>query len=129
MTDRLEIDRLLRDLYAARIRGAPDALCGSYSNHARFEIESASHGSPISVTSVGVGEFRPLLSLMIKTFKITDQTILSTIVEGMKAAVHWRGTVHSRVTGTTVVTELVDLVEIRDNRIASYIEFFVPRQS
>lgn len=129
MMDRLEIDRLLRDLYAARIRGDLDAVCGSFSNEARFEIAGASQGSPIAVTSVGVDKFRPLLSLMIKTFKITDQTILSTIVEGMKAAVHWRGTVHSRVTGTTVVTELVDLVEVRDDRIASYIEFFVPRQS
>jgi len=129
MTDRLEIDRLLRDLYAARIRGDLDAVCGSFSNNARFEIAGASHGSRIAVTSVGVDKFRPLLSLMIKTFRITDQTILSIIVEGMKAAVHWRGTVHSRVTGTTVVTELVDLVEIRDNRVASYIEFFVPRQS
>ena len=85
------------------------------------------HGSPIAVTSVGVDKFRPLLALMIKTFKISDQSILSIIIEGEKAAVHWRATVHSRITGTEVATELVDLVEVRDDRIASYIEFFVPR--
>src|SRR5216683_4195655 len=127
MMDRLKIDRLLRDLYAARVRGDLDAVCRSFLNDARFEIAGASHASPIAVTSVGVDKFRPLLALMIRTFKISDQSILSIIIEGMKAAVHWRATVHSRITGTTIETELVDLIEVRDDHIASYIEFFVPR--
>ncbi len=127
MMDRLKIDRLLRELYAARVRGDLDAVCGSFLNDARFEIAGASHGSPIAVTSIGVDKFRPLLALMIKTFKISDPSILSIIIEGMKAAVHWRATVHSRITGTTVATELVDVIEVREDRIASYIEFFVPR--
>jgi len=75
-----------------------------------------------------VDKFRPLLALTIKTFKISDQSILSIIIDGVRAAVHWRAAVHSRITGTTVATELVDLVEVRDDRISSYIEFFVPRQ-
>ncbi len=128
MMDRLKIDRLLRDLYAARVRGDLDAVCRSFLNDARFEIAGASHASPIAVTSVGVDKFRPLLALMIRTFKISDQSILSIIIEGLKAAVHWRATIHSRVTGTTIETELVDLIEVRDDHIASYIEFFVPRQ-
>jgi ketosteroid isomerase-like protein len=41
--------------------------------------------------------------------------------------VHWRAKVYSRISGTTVLTELMDLVEVRDGRVASYIEFFVPR--
>jgi hypothetical protein len=45
----------------------------------------------------------------------------------MKAAVHWRAGVHSRITGTIALTELVALVEIRDARIVSYLEFFAPR--
>jgi ketosteroid isomerase-like protein len=125
--ERLEIDRLLRELYAARVRGDLDAVCGSFLNDARLEIAGASRGSPTVVTSVGVGKFRPLLALMIKTFKISDQSILSIIIEGAKAAVHWRAAVHSKVTGTTAITELVDVIEIRDDLIASYIEFFVPR--
>jgi ketosteroid isomerase-like protein len=127
MMDRLKIDRLLRELYAARVRGDLDAVCGSFLNDARFEIAGASRGSPIAVSSIGVDKFRPLLALMVKTFKISEQSILSIIIEGMKAAVHWRATVHSRITGTKVATELVDLIEVRDDRIASYIEFFVPR--
>jgi ketosteroid isomerase-like protein len=127
MTNRLTIERLLRELYAARARGDLEGVCRSFANDARFQIAGASQANPISVTAVGVDEFRPLLVLMIKTFKLTDQTILSTIIDGMKAAVHWRARVHSRITGTTVLTELIDVVEVRDDRIVSYIEFFTPR--
>jgi ketosteroid isomerase-like protein len=129
MTERREIDRLLRELYAARVRGDLNAVCASFAKDADFRIAGQSHATPIAITSLGVDQLRPLMALMIKTFKLSDQTILSMIVEGAKAAVHWQARVHSRVTGMTVLTELVDLVEIRDGRIASYREFFVPSQA
>jgi len=127
MTDRLEIERLLRQLYAARMNGDLDAVCRTFANDAKFQIAGAGTASPIAVTSIGVNQFRPLLRLMIKSFKLSDQTILSMIIEEFKAAVHWRATIYSTITGTTVPTELVDLVEVRNGRIASYIEFFAPR--
>src|SRR5215469_12742296 len=71
MTDRAEVDALLRGLYAARLRG----------------------------DLVGVNEYRPLLAVMIKTFKLRDQAILTILIDGTKAAVHWRAGVHSRITG------------------------------
>jgi ketosteroid isomerase-like protein len=127
MTDRLEIDRLLRELYAARVRGDLDGVCQTFSRDAEFQIAGASHTSPIAITAVGIDEIRSWLALMIKTFQIHDQTVLALIIDGVKAAVHWRAKIHSRITGAAVVTELVDLVQIRDGRIASYTEFFVPR--
>jgi ketosteroid isomerase-like protein len=128
MMDRLEIDRLLRGLYEARARGDLDAVCRSFSDDARFEIAGASHASPIAVTAVGIDEFRPLLTVMIKTFKLSDYAILAMIIDGMKAAVHWRATIHSRITRVGVRTELVDVVEVGSaGRINSYVEFFAPR--
>jgi hypothetical protein len=32
----------------------------------------------------------------------------------------------TKITGTVASTELVDLIEVRDRHIASYLEFFVP---
>jgi ketosteroid isomerase-like protein len=127
MTDRLEINRLLRELYAARVRGDLNGVCRTFSNDANFQIAGASHGNPIAIAAVGIDEIRTWLALLIKTFQLTDQAVLSTIIDGTKAAVHWRATIHSRITGAAVVTELVDLIQIRDARVASYIEFFVPR--
>jgi ketosteroid isomerase-like protein len=126
MTDRERTERLLRDLYAARVSGDIAAVYEKFSPDARFQIAGASHSTPVAVTAIGAGEYRPLLSIMIKTFKLSDEDIISVLIDGAKAAVHWRVKIFSRLTGTTVLTELVDMIEIRDGRIGSYIEFFAP---
>ena len=118
---------MLRDLYAARIAGDLEGVCRLFSADARFEIASANNGNPIAVSSTAPGEFRPLLKLLIRTFRISDQVILSMIIDGLKAAVHWRANVFSRITGSTVTTEFIDIVDVSDGRISSYLEFFVPR--
>lgn len=127
MTDRLEIDRLMRELYAARERGDLDGVCQLFAQVAKFQIASARQVSAPAVTTSGANEFRPLLALLIRTFKLTDVTIISIVIDGAKAAVHWRADIHSKITGATVPTELVDLVEIRNSQIVSYIEFFAQR--
>jgi ketosteroid isomerase-like protein len=125
MTDRLETERLLHQLYAARVQGDLALLCATFANDATFRIAGASNPTPVSISAVGVDQFRPLLSIMIKTFKLSDHTILSMLIDGAKAAVHWRAQIFSRISGTTVLTEVVDVVEVRDGLISSYTEFFV----
>lgn len=128
MSARVEIERLLLELYAARVRSDLAAVCATFTNDASFQVSGASsNASPIAMKAHGIGEFRPLLAIMIKSFKLSEQTILAMLIDGQKAAVHWRAKIHSRIAGTTVLTELIDVIEIRDGRIASYTEFFVPR--
>ena len=127
MTDRPEIENLLRELYGARARGDLDGVCRTFSNDATFQIAGANHASPISIAAVGINEIRSWLTLLIKTFQLQDHTIFSMIIDGTRAVVHWRARIYSNITGITVLTELVDLVEIRNGRIGSYTEFFVPR--
>jgi ketosteroid isomerase-like protein len=128
MIERVEIERLLLELYAARMRGDLAAVCATFTNDAHFQVAGASStASPIAMKAVGIGEFRPLLAIMIKSFKLSEQSILAMLIDGAKAAVHWQAKIYSRITGTTVLTELIDVIEVRDGRIASYTEFFVPR--
>jgi ketosteroid isomerase-like protein len=126
MIGRQETERLLRDLYAARVSGDVAAVYDKFSPDARFRISGASHSTPVAVTAEGAGEYRPLLAIMIKTFKLSDEQIVSLLIDGTKAAVHWRAKIFSRLTGTKVLTDLVDMIEIREGRIGSYIEFFAP---
>ncbi len=127
MTNRLEIDRLLRQLYAARVAGDLDGVCKTFANDAKFDIAGTSQTSPIAISATGLDQIRTWLALLIKTFQLSDQTILTMIIDDATAAVHWRAKIRSRITGTTIPTDLVDLVQVRDGRIASYTEFFVPR--
>jgi ketosteroid isomerase-like protein len=127
MTQREAIEGLLRGLYAARLNGDLDAMCRAFNDDAVFQIAGAGQVSPVANRAVGAAELRPLLAVMIKTFRLRDQAIISILIDGTRAAVHWRAGVHSRITGTMALTEFAAIVEIRDGRIASYLEFFAPR--
>ena len=80
-----------------------------------------------ATTASGVDEFRPLLTLLFKTFKLGDLMISAMTIDGSQATVHWRTDVRSSITGATVPTELVDLVEIRDGYIVNFNEVFARR--
>jgi ketosteroid isomerase-like protein len=123
---RAELEKLLSELYAARATGALEGLCALFAADATFKISGSSDGKPIAISARGAEEIRSWLTVLVKTFRLTRREILSMVIDGRRVAVHWRAIVHSRITGISVPTELVDLIEIRDGRIASYVELFVP---
>lgn len=127
MTDRLAYERLLIELHAARIEGPLDRLCAVFAPQAQFRIAGASEGKPISINAQGSTAVRPWLAMLLKTFRVTNYCLLARVIDGDRAAVHWRADIQSRITGSTVRTELVDMVEISDSRIIAYSEFFLPQ--
>lgn len=124
--DRSSMDQLLQQFYAARTGGRLKDLCAMFAPEAHFRICGSSDGKPIGVVARGSIEIRSWLGVMVKTFRLTHFEVLSMVIDGAGAAVHWRADIESRVTGVSVPTELVDLVRARDGLIASYREFFVP---
>ena len=126
MTDRMQTEQLLRALYAARVDGQLDNLCSLFSPEAKFRISGSSDGKPIAIATQGLGEIRPWLAMMVKTFKLGNYQILSMTIDGTRAAVHWRADILSKITGATAPTEMVDLIQTHNSRIESYVEFFVP---
>ena len=126
MTDRPEIEQLVRELHAARVEGNLERLCALYADEARLRIAGSTDGKPIAIAATGIAEIRPWLSILVKTFRLSQYTILSLAVDVPRAAAHWRVDIHSKITGVVVPTELVDLIEVRGGRISSHTEFFVP---
>jgi ketosteroid isomerase-like protein len=124
--ERVAIERLLQELYTARLAGQLDPLCALFSADARFRISGSSGGKPIAIAADGIDDIRPWLAMLLKTFKLSHYDLLTKVIDGAAAAVHWRADIHSRITGAVIATELVDLLEIRGGQIASYRELFVP---
>ena len=122
-----QIDRLLRELYAARSSGDLERVCRVFAADAKFQIAGASEAGPAGIKANGIREFRPLLAFMIKTFKLGELTIRTMEIQEDKATVRWQADVQSRITGATVPTELIDVVEVRDGKIVNYNEVFMPR--
>jgi ketosteroid isomerase-like protein len=102
-------------------------MAGLFADRGSFRIAGASADKPIAISADDLPSFRPWLSMLVKAFRVTDYELLSLVVEWPRATAHWRANIYSKITGATVPTELVDLVELDGGRITAYSEFFVPR--
>jgi ketosteroid isomerase-like protein len=127
VADRVVAERMIGQLHAARVGGDLAGLCQLFSDRGQFEIVGASADKPIAIRASGLAEFRPWLAMMVKVFRLTDYRLLSLVVEWPRATAHWRADIYSKVTGVTIPTELVDPVELSEDRILNYTEFFAPR--
>ena len=127
MTERAAAERMVLNLHMARIAGDLAGMCRLFAAEGLFEIAGSSADKPIAIRAASLAEFRPWLAMMTKVFRLSDYHLISLIVEGPRVSAHWRVNIFSKVTGVTVLTELVDLLEIDGERIKTYSEFFVPR--
>ncbi len=118
---------MIDQLHAARVGGDLAGLCRLFAPTGRFEILGASADKPIAILATDLAAFRLWLAMLVKVFRIQDYELLSLTVEWPRATAHWRANIYSKVTGVTVLTELVDIVQLSDDRIVTYTEFFAPR--
>jgi ketosteroid isomerase-like protein len=117
MTDRAEIVRILEATYAARKTGDIDRILEHFSPAGQY----AAIGAP---PSLGREAQVRDLGAIVREFELLDYRINRILVEGSTAAVHWHGKFRSTTTGKTGETDLLDLVEIKDGRVASFHNFF-----
>jgi ketosteroid isomerase-like protein len=123
MQDRMLIEKTLRQAYAARMRGDVDEISRLFAPDARFEMAgSTQEGSPAS-RALGAPQIRSRIAELVNVFEMKDHQIVDMLIDGQKAAVHWRVHIKSTVNGTEATTDLFDLVEFKDGRIVSFLEF------
>ncbi len=127
MAERIVAQLIIEKLHAARVAGDLAGMCALFADTGPFQILGASADKPIAIQAMDLKSFKPWLAMMVKVFKINNYAVLATVVEWPRATVHWRADIYSKVTGATVRTELVDILEVSEDRILSYTEFFAPR--
>jgi ketosteroid isomerase-like protein len=126
MSERADAERIIRELHAARCAGNLPAMVSLFADQGRFRIAGASSDKPIAIDAADLPTFRPWLHMLVRAFKVENYRLLSLIVEWPQACAHWEADIFSKITGVSVATELVDLVEIADGKILRYSEFFAP---
>jgi len=123
MASRQDLEQVLRESYAARQRNDIDGIMKHFTSDARFAIAGSAQASPVAMRVGGAPAVRASLEHLIKAFLMPECRIISILIDGDRAAVHWRPKVQSATTGETVETEICDLIEFRDGKIASFLEF------
>jgi ketosteroid isomerase-like protein len=107
----------------ARQRGDLEGVCRHFADDAVFTLAGAKEASPVVVRCTDCETLRQVMKGLIGNFEFRDIEILSMIVEGPKIAVHWRARARATPTGQEAVTELADIITLRDGKIASFTEF------
>jgi ketosteroid isomerase-like protein len=123
MPDRATIEKLIKEAYTARIAKDLDAVMRFFTPNATFQFAGSPAASPAAVRVQGAADLRATFGALISAFDILDLTLLASVIEGNRAATHWRIKVKYNPTGEVHDTELFDLWAIEDGRISSFVQF------
>ena len=118
MTPRDEIEAVLRDLYAARVRGDVDGVMKHFAADATYRMHSRGTGTvALRNASRSPEEIRLVIGALIQAYKFSDWRLVSLIVEGERAALHWRSRVMLLATGKAEEFDGFDTLAFRDGKI------------
>ncbi len=120
---RAEIEQLIRKLYAARVAGDIDAIMAHAAPDVHFALAGDPATSPVAGQLTGADKLRPQVVQLVKAFKFHSYDITALLVEGSRAAVRAKAKITSVASGATVDMELADFIEVRDGRVASFVQF------
>jgi ketosteroid isomerase-like protein len=116
MDTRGEIERILDEAYAARRKQDLAATTACFTEDGCFR---ANGGPPTKSRAEQEGALKGLF----EAFELLDFTEHCRIIDPPRAVVHWHGTFRAK-NGQMGETDILDLFEMRDGKIASLTTFF-----
>lgn len=121
--DKESVKGAVEALYRARLANDVEGCLCSMGPGASLRIAGSAQASPIPLDVSGEEPLRQVYSQLVAMWKWQRQEILSITVEGDRAVVHFRLHAVFAPTGAPVESELVDIITVRDGKIASVVEF------
>jgi uncharacterized protein (TIGR02246 family) len=118
MTSRQEIEQVLDRAYAARQRQDVAATLECFRSDGSF----VSNGAPAPAR--GTDQCRSALAALFETFTLLEFTPHCRVIDPPRAAVHWQGKFRANPTGQVAAADILDLIEVKDGKIASLTTFF-----
>jgi ketosteroid isomerase-like protein len=116
MDTRETIESILDVAYAARQRQDHEAAAACFTEDGCFKANG-------SLGTSSRAEQHMALKATFEQFELLAFTQHCRIIDPPQAVVHWRGTFRAK-NGQVGDTDILDLIEVRDGRIASLTTFF-----
>jgi uncharacterized protein (TIGR02246 family) len=116
MDTRASIDAILDKAYAARQQQDADAAAACFTEDGCFRA----NGGPPTANRT---EQAMSLKAVFEAFELVKMDVHCRVIDPPRAVVHWRGTFRMK-NGNVGETDVLDLIEVRDGRIASLTTFF-----
>lgn len=121
--ERGSIETLIREFYRSRLANDADACLAHFADGATLRVAGSPEASPIAGGSRELDALRRQIAALVFTWAWQEMTTESLTIDGGRAAVHYRLQAVFQPTGDEVSTEVLDLIEMQDGRITSYVEF------
>ncbi|MCW5694163.1 MAG: nuclear transport factor 2 family protein [Pseudolabrys sp.] len=119
MSDRMEMESLVRALYAARVGNDIATVERLFADDAQFEILGS---NPAAVKTIGKRNIVAAAQALMKTFVMDELEIVALLIDGNRAAVHWRVQVKPAGSGTSAPTDMIDILTIENGRVTALTE-------
>jgi ketosteroid isomerase-like protein len=123
MTDRAQKEKLIREIYAARVNKDMETISRAFAVDVKYRMVGKPGRTETAIQAESFYQFKPLVEQMMKTFIMSDLNIRNIVIDGERAVVHWQVKIESGKTGDVASTELCDVLEFRDGKIVSFTEF------
>jgi ketosteroid isomerase-like protein len=123
MGDRASIEKIVKDAYTARNAKNLDAIMSMFTPNATFRLAGSPAAFPGAVRAQGETELRASIGALIRAFDFLEQQMLASVIEGNKAAFHWRVRLRHNPTGEIHETELFDLWTMEGGLVTSLVQF------
>lgn len=123
MTERSAIRSLIEKAYEARVKGDLDELMSYFHSDCRFQLMGSAEREAVCRPQEGCAAVRSQMSDFIGAFTFANFETLDVVVEGDRAAYHWRADVTFLPTGRTETFQTLDLLSFEDGKVRSLAQF------
>ncbi len=121
--NRQDFEKLILSMYATRNSNDPQKTAELFADDAVFQLAGVSGPGKAPARAERRKDLHALMHQLVTTWEWLDFEILDLLIDGEKAAVHYRTKQRFIPTNEIVETNLVDLVTLRDGKIAHMVEF------
>jgi ketosteroid isomerase-like protein len=121
--DSKAIEDLIERAYEARRTEDIEGIVGVFHPDGKFELAGSKDATAVAGVAKGHQELRTTLSEFIANFKFIQRDIVSTLIDGNRAAVHSRVKLRFVPKDRTATTEFLDLWKFENGNIVELVEF------
>jgi ketosteroid isomerase-like protein len=121
MTDAAAIKDILVSTYKARVDGDVDATMVGFADDIVFEFNGRGTGLQALAAPVqGKAALLPVMRELISNYRFSDWRVITLLVDGDKALLHWRALITFAANGKAAEFDVVDVITIRDGKMATF---------
>jgi ketosteroid isomerase-like protein len=123
MGRREDIEGLIDHAYETRKSGNVDAIVALFHPDGQFMLAGAQATTVVAGAARGHDDLRAALTKLVAGFEFVQRDIVTTMIDGDRAAVHSRVKLRFIQNNKVVTTDLVDLFTFADGKISELVEF------